>query len=137
MKISASFDTKIVSLPIFSGYDLNLSYINSLGDTVSMEYFKVLVGAVKQTIYDIPGYWSVCVFHRCPTKHFVGWKNMYNQHLLLYCFQGSQLSLRTGLATRCGCSTVTTSPLRPSEGKIKPMHQLLEASQKTRDKKTL
>ena len=27
MKNSASFDTKIVSLPIFSGYDLNLSYI--------------------------------------------------------------------------------------------------------------
>ena len=27
MKNSASFDTKIVSLPIFSGYDQNLSYI--------------------------------------------------------------------------------------------------------------
>ena len=42
MKNSASFDTKIVSLPIFSGYDLNLSYIyHTMGtsrDTCSLSF---------------------------------------------------------------------------------------------------
>ena len=46
MKNSASFDTKIVSLPIFSGYDQNLSYIYC---TINFVHMLFKSGLLSQT----------------------------------------------------------------------------------------